>query len=227
MLSIIIPSYGRPDKIKGVLQNVILSTLTRDIEVLVVVERGQQMNEYMAATYDTPAKVIVNEGPKNYAGAVNTAYGAISSDSTHIFLGADDLNFHQDWDFFALQALKASSHLRVVGTNDLGNAQVLAGTHATHYLIDRRYIDEIGGVADGSKGQVLFEGYDHNYTDTEFIGTAKARAVFTPCLTSIVEHIHPAFGKAALDPTYEKGNLHLRDDSELYLSRIPLWNIER
>lgn len=227
MLSIIIPSYGRPEKIKGVLQNVILSTLTRDIEILVVVERGE-VQEYMRSTYDLPStKVLINEGPKNYAGAVNTAYGSISPESTHVFLGADDLNFHQDWDFFTLQALRTSHHLRVAGTNDLGNAQVLASTHATHYLIDRRYIDEIGGVVDQPRGTVLYEGYDHNYTDTEFIATAKARAVFIPCLSSVVEHIHPAFGKAPMDSTYEKGNAHIYDDEEKFLSRIALWNIER
>ncbi len=86
--------------------------------------------------------------------------------------------------------------VQVVGTNDLLNTDVLQGTHATHYLIDRRYIDQAGGVPGAPPGIVLFEGYGHNFTDTEFIAVARARGVFAPCLASVVEHVHFFAGKA-------------------------------
>jgi hypothetical protein len=85
-----------------------------------------------------------------------------------VFAGADDLNFQPGWDTAALALM--DGWVQVVGTNDLLNPYVTAGLHATHYLVDRRYLDDVGGVVDQGPGSFLFDGYDHQYTDTEFIG---------------------------------------------------------
>ena len=63
-----------------------------------------------------------------------------------MFAGADDLNFHPGWDTAALAVM--DGWVQVVGTNDLLNPYVTAGLHATHYLVDRRYLDDVGGVVD-------------------------------------------------------------------------------
>jgi hypothetical protein len=113
------------------------------------------------------------------------------------------------------------------------NPYVLAGTHATHYLVSRWYLENAGGVADAPPGDpswpaslrppVLFEGYDHNYTDTEFIETARARGVFAPCLDAVVEHLHVVAGKAQWDETYRKGAARMGDDEVLFQQRRGLW----
>jgi hypothetical protein len=147
----------------------------------------------------------------------------VIGDYDYVFLAADDLNFHPGWDTEVLRVMNALDHIKVVGTNDLLNGYVERGIHATHYLIDRTYINDPGGVIDGEKGHVLFEGYDHNFTDTEFIGTAKARAVFAPCLTSVVEHMHPVIGKGLADETFAKTQANMGPDGDLYESRKHLW----
>ena len=124
--------------------------------------------------------------------------------------------------------MTALPHLRVVGTNDLCNPYVSAGMHSTHSLVDRRYLDEVGGTVDAGPGSFLPTCFQHNYTDTEFIGTAKMRAVFAPCLDSVVEHLHWSLGLTPEDATTAKTIAHLDDDGRLYDERKDLWcNLSR
>lgn len=221
MIDIIIPSYGRADRAMRVWANVSANTVVEH-KVHFVVERFE-LGAYDEALQPAGRDVYVwqNTRSPNYAGAVNTA--ATLTDLPNLFLAADDLTFHRGWDTAVLKVMDAAEHIKVVGTNDLLNTYVLAGHHATHYLISRDYLEDPGGCIDGDPGHVLFEGYSHNYSDTEFIGTAKARAVFAPCLDSVVEHNHFTVGKSEKDDTYAKGYEKIDEDSRLYTSRQPLW----
>jgi hypothetical protein len=159
---------------------------------------------------------IYNERSRNYAGAINT--GVQRTTEPLVFAGADDLNFHAGW--LEVAEAKMVDPIKVVGTNDLGNPYVLAGDHATHYLVARDYATN--GVVD-QPGLMLYEGYDHNWTDTEFVETARHRGVFAPCLESVVEHRHWAWGKASMDETYNKGCRNERVDQMHFLERRALW----
>lgn len=227
MISIIIPSYGRASKIKDVVANIEHAT-HGPFEIYVVVEK-EEYDAYgnaLGGHYGPKFVVLINEHSKNYAGAINTA--ARWSTADFIFMGADDVTFHPGWDDEALKVMHSLPNIKVVGTNDLWNEYVLEGWHSTHTLVARDYIDSPGGVVYGDPGIVLFEGYDHNYVDTEFIGTAKARAVFQPALKSVVEHRHFTNRKSELDSTYEKGYAKIQEDSALYNSRRELWwNLSR
>lgn len=216
MISVLVPTFGRAQRLPAVVENISANTATGH-EILLVVEPDDR------ASIDTakrlPARTVLNERSRNYAGAINTGFAHATGD--YVFAGADDLNFHPGWDTAALAEMRGG--IRVVGTNDLLNPGVLRGAGATHYLIGRCYIEQTGGVAGERPGMVLFEGYDHQFTDTEFIATAAARGVFAPCLASVAEHMHPAGGKAAFDATYAKGHAKVHEDEQVFRSREHLW----
>lgn len=222
MISIIIPSYGRPDKIRAAVENSHQNTVGVH-EVVMVVELDQlaQYEDAFAGIHAASwLSITCNERSRSYGGAIN--YACDYANGEYIFMASDDLDFHHGWDVEAMHTMLALPTIKVVGTNDLLNEFVLNGWHSTHSLVDRRYLEDPGGVI-GEPGVALFEGYSHNYVDTEFIGTAKARSVFAPCLTSVVEHKHFTVGKSEKDETYEKGYLHLQEDHDLYQSRKHLW----
>ena len=102
----------------------------------------------------------------------------------------------------------------------MGNPYVLQGIHATHYLVARRYLNRC--VAD-SPEDMLFEGYIHNFTDTELVENAIFNKEFIPCLDSIVEHKHYSFGKSEFDSTYAKQDGTWDHDNNLFNSRKILW----
>lgn len=216
MIDVIIPTLGRPQRLAEIVRNINAATVSDHRVVFVIEEHDTASAEAVEALGLEP---VYNEQTENYAGAVNTAYGV--SEAEYLFAAADDLVFHDGWDEHCLSHM--DGWIKVVGTNDLLNPYVLNGSHATHYLVDRWYLDEVGGVVDSGPGSFLAECYDHNFTDTEFIGTAKMRARFHPCLEAIVEHLHPLAGKSEFDDTYQRSVRGFDDDEALYDLRRDLW----
>jgi glycosyltransferase involved in cell wall biosynthesis len=215
-ISVIVPSYGRPERLAAVVANIREATAC-DHEVLIVAEPEDRATRDAAEGLD--AAVILNCRTANYAGAVNTA--AILARGEYLFAGSDDLRFHPGWDAAVLGVM--TGKVRVGGTNDLLNPYVAEGRHATHYLVDRRYVADPGGVWDEPPGLVLKEAYSHQFTDCEFIGCAKARGVFAPCLASVAEHLHYQGGRSQWDATYARGQARIREDEALFRSREPMW----
>jgi glycosyltransferase involved in cell wall biosynthesis len=217
VIDVIIPTLGRPHRLADLAAN-IAATTKDDHRVVFVVEESD--GDSIAAVADLGLVPVVNRRTANYQGAVNTAYEDTTGE--WLFCGADDLVFHKGWDFNAFHTREGYTG-RVLGTNDLYNGHVLAGVHSTHSLVHRSYLDELGGVVDHGPGSFLFEGYDHNFCDTEFIATAKMRCEFTPCLDSVVEHLHPAAGKAEFDDTYARSFAGFDRDARLFEMRSSLW----
>lgn len=190
-----------------------------DVVVLVPSLREEQRGRVEQNILDTAPDVRVlflgAEYP-SYATAINGGYAV--TDEPYLFAAADDLHFHRGWLETAME--KMVDPIRVVGTNDLGNGYVMAGDHATHYLVDRRYLDEVGGDFTAGPGSFMPDCYDHNWTDTEFITVARLRGVFMPALESYVEHLHPVFGKGTRDAVYDRGDRSVHADEAIYRGRM-------
>lgn len=159
-------------------------------------------------------------GQGDYARKMNLGYlHARDLGFEWIFLGADDLVFHAGWFDACLRQARQGDYC-VVGTNDMGNARVVAGHHSTHTLVHADYLD--CGTVDG-EGAILHEGYWHNYVDDEFVQTAMSRRTYVHARDAHVEHLHPNWGKGFDDATYRKGMSHFDDDRRLYEQRQQLW----
>ena len=141
------------------------------------------------------------------------------TDEPWLFFGADDLKFHPKWLDIALGYAEKYGR-RVVGTNDLGNREVIAGSHSTHHLVARSYVEQHGTI-DGEGA--LHEGYDHQYVDNEFIETAKHRHEFIMARAAVVEHLHPHWRKGDVDGTYELALAEGKADRDLFRKRRQLW----
>lgn len=213
MIAVLIPTLGRPANVQRVIDD-LEPTVRRDlIDPIFIVEAHD--TDTMDAIEAIQRTYIINRRSPSYAGAINTAVEMTTHD--YLFIGADDLHFHDGW---ADPLLDLAQRYGLVGTNDLHNPEVLAGEHATHYLVTRAYANL--GTIDGHE-PLLHEGYTHNYCDTEAIVTAKHRGQFRPCLDSVVEHLHWAWGLAGIDDTYNKGAKHVHADQALFTSRAHLW----
>jgi hypothetical protein len=160
--------------------------------------------------------IIVRSAQKSFACKVNHALSC--SGHPWLFLCGDDVKFHPGWLDHAQQTAR-NENAKVVGTNDWGNQRVIAGDHATHMLIARDYIDEHGASWDGP-GVVCHEGYRHWFVDDEIVTAAKQRGVWAPSLSSVVEHLHPAWGKADVDDTYRLGQSYAERDQKLFRKRL-------
>lgn len=215
MIAILVPVLGRAHQIKPLLQSIGYATQSPHRVVLICSPRDDALSEAKSSK----AEVIVVgwlPGKADYAKKINLGFD--SCDEPWVFQAATDLRFHFGWD---LHALKAAARFRrggVIGTNDLGNPLVMRGQHSTHSLISRDYITTHGGTVDGT-GTVFSEAYDHQYTDSEFIETARRRRQFVFARRAIVEHLHPHWGKGEHDETYTKALRRTKQDQLLFMDR--------
>jgi hypothetical protein len=160
------------------------------------------------------ADVIVDEAV-TFAQRVNVGYR--QTDEPWLFLVGDDVKFWPGW--LTCAQLVASRRWHVVGTNDRCNPRVVAGEHATHLLVRRSYVDEVGASWDGPK-MVTHEGYHHWFVDDEVVVAAKQRGVWAMARSSVVEHLHPMTGRHDWDAVYEASDAHAGADRELFLERL-------
>jgi glycosyltransferase involved in cell wall biosynthesis len=214
---IVVPVLRRPHRVQPLLESIERNTPAPH-RVLFVASPGDDAE--LAALEAAAADHLVLDRPPgrgDYARKINLAYR--STREPLLFLGADDLAFHPGWLERAQEHLAAGIH--VVGTNDLGNARVIAGDHATHSIVTRWYVDHRGTIDEDRK--VLHEGYEHEFVDDEFVATAKKRRAWAFAPHSIVEHLHPSWGKAPTDPLYDDQDRRMRAGRRLYLRRRRLW----
>lgn len=217
-VAVVVPVMRRPQNAEPFMRS--LRASTGLAKVYAVADHDDA--DTLVAWRHAGADVIVHgqrdrgERAGTFAEKVNAAYREMTTEPW-LFLVGDDVRFHSGWLDHAQQA--AGDRFHVVGTNDLGNPRVTAGEHATHLLVRRSYVDEVGASWDGPK-VVCHEGYRHWYVDDEIVTAAKQRGVWVPCLASVVEHLHPFFGKASGDATYRLGQESAEQDRALFATRL-------
>jgi hypothetical protein len=222
---ILVPVLARPDNARPLVRSIHAATEDVAHRILFLVSPGDQRQ--LKACHDSGVDVLVTDwegGSRgDYARKINLGYRETTE--PWLLMAADDLRFHAGW---ASEAVAVGERYRVgiVGTNDMGNPRVKRGTTSTHPLIRRFYIDECGGTPDGT-GDVLHEGYHHNFCDSELVDVAKARDCWAFAPRSYVEHLHPHWGHGALDDTYRHGLRHFHDDGRLFVQRSRLWTTRR
>jgi glycosyltransferase involved in cell wall biosynthesis len=214
---VVVPVLDRPHNVRPLIDS--LAAATCEPYRLLFVCTPQCLAEIAAVDEAGAERLFVPfQEHGDYARKINTAYE--QSTEPFLFCGADDLHFHKGWLGAALDRM-TDPQVGVVGTQDLGNARVLAGVHSTHSLVRRSYIDAHGTI--DTPRQVLHEGYWHEYCDDELVGTAKRRGAWAFAEDSIVEHLHPTFEKAATDDIYERQIERMRHSRPLFRMRSRLW----
>lgn len=200
MLDILVPVLHRPWRAEAFMFSLLAVTPLADVRVTVIA--GPDDLRTADAWAKTGAHVVVCPAePGSFPQRIN--YGYRRTYHEWMFLTGDDVAFHPLW-LDKAYAVAQNTGAHVVGTQDLGNGAVLAGIHATHMLVRRQYVDEVGASWDGP-GVVCHEGYRHCYVDNEIVEAAKQRGCWAMAMDSVVEHLHPAWGKSEIDDTYAIG----------------------
>jgi hypothetical protein len=214
VIALLIPVLGRPQQIKPLLASVAENTSSAH-RVVFIFSPGDTAIEEAKDSQALLLTATWQPGKADYAKKL--ALGFEQTDEPWLFQGATDLVFYPGWDVYALK-LAERTGCGVVGTNDLGNPLVKRGRHSTHSLFARSYITHYGGTSDGT-GLIFSEAYDHQWTDSEFIETATRRRQFVFSKRSIVEHLHPHWGKSEMDATYEKAHRSTSHDQRMFMQR--------
>ena len=227
-VTVIIPVLNRPHRIMPVVSSIVHSS---DAEIILVPSFenfSEELEEAIAEALEFTDRVTsrpyrdLHPSVGNYAKKINFAMKEWV-DTEWLFTGADDLYFHDGWFTQCMDTARQHPQARVIGTNDLGHPRVYAMHEtSTHSLVRFDYAWEQGTIDE--PGKVLHEGYVHEFVDDELVGTAKYRGVWAFSMLAHVEHMHPVWGKAPTDATYDDQGRRMNESRMLYRSRCPLWN---
>lgn len=222
-LAVLIPLLGRPHHIPPLLAS--LDATVPGARVILLTTPG---NDAEPAAYASGREVVpVRWQPSgDFQRKINVGYRYTTEPL--IFVGASDLEFRPGW--FEAATARLAPGVGLVGTNDMCNPRVMAGEHATHFLLTREYVDRYGILTAGPDGQpvnqpgvALFEGYRHEFCDTEAVATARARNAWAMALDSLVVHKHPMCGGED-DPIYREQQARMRESWSLFRRRRRLWD---
>lgn len=209
MISILIPTAGRPALLREMLKSLRQTTQGWELETIFVIdEDAESVN--IATLYE--ADVIDYSITKRGAlWAWNRALRL--SDGDIIVPCGDDHLFHDGWLEYALESHeKRLGGYGVVGMNDLaynGNTQV-----ATMWLFDRKWCkDNMGGVFAPPM-------YHYYCIDLEWNAKAKMLGHFYWDERSIQEHIHSAHGKRLVDDLDREKQKWMEIDNYTYANRL-------
>lgn len=218
---IVVPVLARPWRIRPVLESIKKATLNPKV-LLVASSHDTQVHLACAEASQIIADMAWLHIPYQECGdyARKIQYGYLISNDPFLFCAADDLEFHPGWLEAAMEPM-ADPNIGVVGTQDLGNGRVLHGEHSTHSLVRRSYVDRFGLI--DQPGVVMNPDYPHEHSDDELVETAKFRKAWAFAPGSIVEHLHPAWGKAEWDPLYSNNSERIKIGSALFHQRRHLW----
>lgn len=214
-LVILVPMLGRPHHVAPLHESI---RTTCDARVLFLLTPGD--DEVLAAVKSETDEGFLFVGPHapgDYARKINAGIAATTED--HIFTGASDLKFHPGW--YEAAVAKLAPGIGVVGTNDLGNRGTANGRHATHMLVTREYVEKFGTIDE--PGKFFHEGYPHECVDNEAVETARSRGAYAHAAESLVEHLHPLWGKGEWDETYRQIPDRIEVGQRLFRERRRLW----
>lgn len=210
-VDVLVPVLNRPQNVRPFMQSLRASTGLATAWFICDVDDKEEQDE--VAKYG--GRVLRHDG--TFSQKVNYGFNKVTPKRPWAFIVGDDVMFHPGWLDHAQHVAKMYGAL-VVGTNDLGNPRVLAGDHATHLLLNRKYVEQVGASWDGP-GTIAHEGYRHWFVDDEIVGVAKQRRVWQMALGSYVEHMHPYWGKGEPDEVYELGQSEAEKDKATFTQR--------
>lgn len=224
---VIVPVLSRSHRVRPLLDSLEAATPEPHRTIFVATAGDRDMIEAVElAAVELPSvslEVLAPNPIGDYARKINHA--ARVSSEPFLFTGADDLDFRPGWLPAALAEM-SSPAIGVVGTQDLAPTdRARSGEHATHFLVRRRYVEELGTIDE--IGKVFHEGYPHEYVDNELVETAKARGAWSFAFASIVEHLHPSWNKAPADLLYNEQGRRMAVGRRVFNQRRRLWTPSR
>jgi hypothetical protein len=211
-IDVIVPVLGRPHHAEPFMKSLRATTGLAFATVVANVDDLETIDAWRKAGAE-----VLTVDPELGSFACKANYGYEYTNCPWMLFVGSDVAFKPGWWDHAL-AVARTNRVDVVATNDLLNNDVRDGRLATHPVMRRGYVDELGASWDGP-GIVAHEGYSHWYVDAEWSTVANQRGTMAPALASQIEHLHPIIGKAEMDETYRIGQKHRANDQALFEAR--------
>lgn len=203
--AVIMPTFHRVARARLCIQRLVESMQGRKVGLYLVLNADD--SESLEAFEGLPRVIVPKGSTAVFAWNEGLRVAARDPEAQYFVLGADDLAWRPGW----LDAvMKVSAGAGYIGLNTLEYED----RACTHYVLSRDFIVNVLG------GVLIPPPYKHCYSDKEVFERAKKAGAFVYCKDAVVEHLHPAHGKADMDETYTAATAYDAEDRETYYKRL-------
>lgn len=193
MVSVLLATTGRPDRVEAFARDLVATTEGHEIELVVAVDADEETpRRLLGMILPERVRLVIDQQGEHRGSsrAWNDALAASTGDP--VVLAADDLEWQPGWLDAALEQLADFlDGWGLVGFNDGHWGAELS----THYLMSRRFVVEVLG------GVIAWECYRHSFNDREANARAHAAGRYAWCEQARVLHRHWIFGDRPQDST--------------------------
>lgn len=187
MISVLLPTTGRPDRAELCVRALRETTTGHEVEIIAAVDADETSRDRLRPLAD---RLLYNDEFRGCSKAWNDCLAVSTGDP--VVFAADDLIWQPGWLDSALEHLaEFPDGWGLVGFNDGHWGPELS----THYLMSRRFIVQVLG------GVVAWDFYPHSFNDAEVCERARAAGRYAWCERAKVYHEHWLFGDRAQDET--------------------------
>lgn len=189
MIGIVIPSKGRPERAAAMIASA-RATASERVRFLVVIPHEQAVQPY-APVVAEGAELL--SAPTGFVSCVNRGARAIVDDVSIVGAFGDDVLFRTPgWD---LEVGKALATPGMAYGDDLVGSVLHGKPHPTAVWVSSEIVRALGWLA--------LPTIEHQWADDVWRDLFEAAGCARYLPHVVVEHLHPAVGKAEMDPTYE------------------------
>ena len=210
--AVLIPSLGRPHRLKDVAKNVHESTT---LDHVILWQVGGFKSLEVIDELDEPC--VVDDSDKEDKRYVTRMNNLITHAKLikcrSVFFGSDDVVHHEGWLEAALAEMEEQQKAVIV-VNDLRNPN---GTQAVVR------VDYFPFLVHDDPTVAFHPGYQHNFADTEMFQTAQKYGQLGRAMDSNVEHLHPIYQNNTARPwddTYRGAMSHWQEDGKRFGERM-------
>jgi hypothetical protein len=215
-IDILVPTVRRPQALVPLMDSIRSTSPLGTYKVTFITDPGDERTKEVIQGQVAGRDVDRLEHGGTFPVKINA--GVAATEAPSILCCGDDVLFKYGWWEAVEEKL---GEYGVIGTNDL-TPRTVDKDHATAQIVSREYIEE-RGAAFREPGHIFHEGYDHNFADDELCKLAQMRDTWIFLPECMIEHRHPFWGTAEMDPIYEKGGLKYHDDRRLFKRRRRGW----
>lgn len=225
MISVVMPTKGRPAQAVACVKRLFETTRGHDVECVVVIE-GSDLETLGALDALGKLPVVIHRTAYGIGPIPSWNEGMAVARGEWIVTGADDLLWCEGWLEAALSTASALSTAALAAAQGAGTAPLrmrgfcgLYDGHtrpeerATHMLMSRAYIEE------AQHGYLMPPWYKSWYPDAEICAVAKRNGAYVCPVEARVEHFHPDWATAPDDPTYQAGRKYHAEDRRTFYRR--------
>ncbi len=211
LVSVILPTTGRKDRVVACVEQLFRTVGNREIEVICPVDCDPDTAHTLELMNDSQHNIAVlySDGYQGCARSWNS--GLAVSRGEYIVFAADDVWFESGWLEESLRVMSTLPEgIGLVGFNDRHMDGKIVGTH---YIAHRKFIlDYMGGC-------LGFEAYSYCCNDLEATERAKRAGRYAWAENAHVRHDHPAHGTRPDDENDIRHRPLAQQDNDTFFRR--------